>query len=226
MSTFTKPNDFTAGTTIDAEEVDANFDSIFTAMNDDLVHLDGTTAMTGLLVLPGSDPTSDNQATRKAYVDAKAGGIIEQVTWFGGSGESVAAGADYGTWYGITGSLEINDVDLVADRWYRAKLQIPELFTNKDVALGVEPPVYAGIEVDGTVHRRMKSMHAIGSGSNAAGYGVDVEYVFKATATETVDFVPKVRHEAFQSGDTATIKITSFAATPVSFYVEDLGTGA
>lgn len=62
-------HNFTTGTPAVADEVDVNFQDLVTFINDDVVLVDGSQAMTGILTLPGTDPVSANQATRKAYVD-------------------------------------------------------------------------------------------------------------------------------------------------------------
>lgn len=71
MATASVTNNFAAGTPAVADEVDVNFADLVTFLNAETVHKDGSIAMTGILALPGSDPTTANQATRKAYVDAQ-----------------------------------------------------------------------------------------------------------------------------------------------------------
>jgi hypothetical protein len=53
-----------------ADEVDINFADLTTYLNTEVVTRDAAIAMTGILTLPASNPTTDNQAARKAYVDA------------------------------------------------------------------------------------------------------------------------------------------------------------
>lgn len=71
MATLTKQYTFTADTDAVASQVNTNFDDIVSFINNQLVHLDGSKTMTGILTLPASDPVSSNQAARKAYVDAQ-----------------------------------------------------------------------------------------------------------------------------------------------------------
>lgn len=72
-SDVTVPNNFVTGTPSVADDVDANFDAITTWINTNAVHLDGSKPFTAVPEGPsGVDPTSANQLTRKAYVDAKA----------------------------------------------------------------------------------------------------------------------------------------------------------
>lgn len=75
MPTLVKQFTFVADTNIQPNQVNANFDDIVAFLNNNTVHTDGTRAMTAALALPGTDPTSDNQAARKAYVDAKAAAV-------------------------------------------------------------------------------------------------------------------------------------------------------
>lgn len=72
MPTLIKQFTFVADTNIAPNQVNANFDDIVSFINNELIHKDGTRAMTAHLSLLAADPASDNQAARKAYVDAKA----------------------------------------------------------------------------------------------------------------------------------------------------------
>lgn len=72
MATVTKPNTFVDGTPAEADDVNADFDTIYTHVNTEVVHRDGSIPMTGALVLVG-DPASNLQAAPKQYVDAKIG---------------------------------------------------------------------------------------------------------------------------------------------------------
>lgn len=74
-SDVTVPNNFTAGTPAVADDVDANFAAVTSWVNTNAVHLDASKAFTGIPVGPASDPTSDNQLARKAYVDSKLRGF-------------------------------------------------------------------------------------------------------------------------------------------------------
>lgn len=65
------PNNFVTGTPAVADDVDANFAALVSWVNTNAVHLDGSKAFTSVPSGPASDPTSDNQLARKAYVDGK-----------------------------------------------------------------------------------------------------------------------------------------------------------
>jgi hypothetical protein len=68
---------FVNGTPSDADEIDQNFSDIVTFVNANVIHKDGTIAMTGKLSSDGTDPTADNHMARKAYVDATALAQVE-----------------------------------------------------------------------------------------------------------------------------------------------------
>lgn len=72
---FTMPNTITNGQTRDARPVQANFDAITAALNNDFVRADGSVAMTGTLELSGS-PVSTNHAATKGYVDTASTSAI------------------------------------------------------------------------------------------------------------------------------------------------------
>lgn len=80
MASLIKQFTFVADTQINPSQVNANFDDLVTFCNQQVVHKDGTVAMTGPLVLPASNPTTDNQAARKAYVDSSAGAASTAAT--------------------------------------------------------------------------------------------------------------------------------------------------
>lgn len=69
-----KPYDFTADEDAVADEVNANFDALFDWINGgEAMKADGSVAFTGIPSAPATDPTGDNQLTRKAYVDGVSG---------------------------------------------------------------------------------------------------------------------------------------------------------
>lgn len=63
---------FTAGTPAVADDVDQNFTDVVNWINANAVHLDGSKAFSAIPSGPATDPTTANQLTRKAYVDAYA----------------------------------------------------------------------------------------------------------------------------------------------------------
>ncbi|UOF82176.1 hypothetical protein [Caudoviricetes sp.] len=67
----TVPNSFSNGAATDAPAMNANFAAVLAWLNANAVHLDAAKAFTAVPSGPATDPTSANQLTRKAYVDAK-----------------------------------------------------------------------------------------------------------------------------------------------------------
>lgn len=80
MPTLIKQFHFVASTNIEPNQVNANFDDIVSFVNNNVVHTDGTRAMTAHLSLVASDPSTDNQAARKAYVDSKTATVQASAT--------------------------------------------------------------------------------------------------------------------------------------------------
>jgi hypothetical protein len=75
------PNNFTSGLPSVADDVDANFTAVINWINTNAVHLDASKAFTSVPSGPATDPSSDNQLARKAYVDkAGAQGRVASVT--------------------------------------------------------------------------------------------------------------------------------------------------
>jgi microcystin-dependent protein len=77
------PNTFVAGTDIVAADANANFSALVSWLNTNAVAVDGTKAFTGIPDLPASDPTTANQAVRKAYVDAAT--PVGTIVMYGGA---------------------------------------------------------------------------------------------------------------------------------------------
>jgi len=74
-SNVTVSYNFQAGTAAIADNVDQNFTDILNWINTNAVHLDATKAFTSVPSGPASDPSSDNQLARKAYVDRKISSV-------------------------------------------------------------------------------------------------------------------------------------------------------
>lgn len=72
MAQLTKQFTFIPDTTIQPDEVNANFDDIVNFLNTQVAHLDAP-AFSGIPTVPALDPTSPVHVASKAYVDAKVG---------------------------------------------------------------------------------------------------------------------------------------------------------
>jgi hypothetical protein len=97
---------FTALTQATAAEVNQNFDDLVTFLNDDVIHVDGSKAFTAVPSGPASNPTTDNQLTRKAYVDAYFTGPTA-VSVFTNSWVNFNAGSEATARYSKVGSIVI-----------------------------------------------------------------------------------------------------------------------
>lgn len=88
---------FTNGTNADGVQVNSNFSSILSFLNSEVIHRDASIAFTNIPILPGSDPSSDNQAARKAYVDkvVPAGIVVQFAGTVAPSGWVLCDGAAY-----------------------------------------------------------------------------------------------------------------------------------
>jgi hypothetical protein len=110
VATASVDYEFSNGTTADADEVNANFTSVLNFLNASVVHADGSVAMSGILSLPASDPSTANQAARKSYVDAKAAAgasllHLREVQAAGVSGGTFTSGS----WLTRTLNTEVTD---------------------------------------------------------------------------------------------------------------------
>lgn len=69
MADLAVTNAFTNGTVADANQVDTNFNDITSWINANAIRKDATVAFTSIPSGPSSDPTTNQQFTRKKYVD-------------------------------------------------------------------------------------------------------------------------------------------------------------
>lgn len=76
MPTLSIPHTIANTQTSDASKIMANYQAIVDWANNNAVHLDGSKQLTALLSLVGLDPTQDNHAARKKYVDDREAAAI------------------------------------------------------------------------------------------------------------------------------------------------------
>lgn len=69
MATASITYTFTNGTNADGVQVNSNFNSILSFLNSEVIQRDASVSFTNIPLLPSSNPTLDNQAARKYYVD-------------------------------------------------------------------------------------------------------------------------------------------------------------
>ena len=100
MATANIPNSITPNTPAEAAPIQANYDYVEDFLNNDVVHVDGTKAFTGVPSGPSTNPSSDNQFTRKRYVDDRTKLIFEHnVTT--DTGQWASHGSDF-DWLGVS----------------------------------------------------------------------------------------------------------------------------
>jgi len=97
MATASVTYVFANGTNADGTQVNANFTSILNFLNTEVIQRDASVAFTSIPTLPAVDPTLDNQAVRKRYVDLliPAGTIVQYGGATAPSGWALCDGATY-----------------------------------------------------------------------------------------------------------------------------------
>lgn len=78
--TWNGSNGLSNGSTTDATMINDNFDDLVTFLNTDVVLADASVPFTAVPSGPGTNPTGDNQFTRKKYVDDNFLGISANAT--------------------------------------------------------------------------------------------------------------------------------------------------
>lgn len=222
MADVSVPNTFSDGTTADADEVNANFDALVSWVNTNAVRTDGSKVFTAHASGPSTDPSTDDQYSRKAYVDDKAGGLITRITTHSsGNTVTVKSSAVSGTAY----NWSAFDYTLAEEdgHSYLLIFEAPSLGTNKDAILTVQATrVAAQIVRAGSTIARSYTMHD----TDGDFGGVTVSTVYTASATASVAYSIEVLHR-YGEGSTpanATIQSNSNSGYPVQFNIIDLGT--
>lgn len=84
MATPVVTYSFTPATLIESAKVNQNFDDLVSFLQTDTVHVDASNAFTAVPSGPATNPSSDNQLTRKKYVD-DADSVVAKVRskWVG-----------------------------------------------------------------------------------------------------------------------------------------------
>lgn len=108
MSTVVIPNEIRAGQSLDPRPVMANFDELALFVNDDVLTLDGSKAMTGHLTLSGPG-VAGGHAVTKAQLDDAVGGDVA-----GGGFLPLAGGTITGNLV-VTGTSKVGGKDVSVD---------------------------------------------------------------------------------------------------------------
>lgn len=94
MATASVTYTFTSGTTIASAEANTNFSDLVTFLNTDVIHKDASIAFTSIPSGPASNPSTDNQFSRKKYVDDQiAAAVLTRLK--GGSGTDSQSAVHY-----------------------------------------------------------------------------------------------------------------------------------
>lgn len=212
MATITKQHTFSSGGTIYASEVNTNFDDLFSQINNNVVHTDGTNALTALLSGPAADPTADNHLARKRYVDDKSGGlVVSDSAHSSGSVATIVNGAA-STWHDW--SAWDNTIAEQDGHTYEIRLQVPNFSLNvADTRIGLR------IRRDAVEIARHWSYSKVVD----YGWGVDFGTLYTASADDgSVDYDVQAYH--LHSGTAAT-RWSADSAYPARFWIIDHGTG-
>jgi hypothetical protein len=76
MATASVSNTFVSGAAAIAADVNTNFNDLTGFINSEVIQKDASLAFTAIPSGPATDPTTANQFTRKAYVDARAPRVV------------------------------------------------------------------------------------------------------------------------------------------------------
>lgn len=112
MANLIIPNAFAANTLGSAAEVNANFQAVEDFVETEVIHRDASVAFTAVPSGPGTDPTTDNQLVRKAYVDSQ----VEENVGAGTIAHTIRSTAPTG-WLFLDGSTITNGESLYPALW-------------------------------------------------------------------------------------------------------------
>ena len=98
MATASVTYVFANGTNADGTQVNSNFNNVVNFLNTETVQRDASIAFTAIPTVPATDPTTDNQVARKAYVDnytpagviTQYGGISAPTGWLLCQGQAIS----------------------------------------------------------------------------------------------------------------------------------------
>ncbi len=194
---------FTAGTPAVADNVDQNFADIVNWINTNAVHLDGSKTFSSIPSGPASDPTSDNQFARKAYVDAGARGTV--------AGGYVQITAPQG---GITSTVDVTGLSItftaVAGRRYRVH---GSMYLTSSVTGDL-----ASLQITDGSNNQLQSTQEYMAGSGKDTRADVTCIVVPGAGSKTY----KIR--ANRASGTGTVQVTAGATFPGFLLIEDIGT--
>lgn len=195
-------SNFVNGVAADADQVDQNFTDLVNFLNTEVVHADGAVQMTGALLLKaGTDPSADDEAVRKAYVDDRQ--MVSDVDNYNISASIPAAGATVST---ITISDPGYDIDVwaigsnicfpasnldLANIWelkismgqsgsetHKAGFRIPVVVSQQSLAVYSTVQTFATGSYGGTLSVKLGIIRQGGSQATLGQFGADARYNF------------------------------------------------
>ncbi len=102
MATASVPYSWVANDPIRSSELNSNYSSLVSFLNTSTVHTDASKAFTGVPSGPATDPTTDNQLTRKKYVDDRTKGLLGYHHVLGDSTAAGTTQVDMGVSFAFT----------------------------------------------------------------------------------------------------------------------------
>lgn len=174
MATASVTYALTNGTTADASQVATNFTDLVNFLNTSALHKDGSVDMTGLLTLHAADPTTDDHATRKSYVDVKGQQAIKTSQVATPTGTSVG------------GSLTLATVTITDpgyDIYIDGHGSVAAFSSGQTTAWAVWSLL---IKVDGVTKDRLDIPHSVAlQGAAGLSFGIPLRRVLKTTGSNT-----------------------------------------
>ena len=179
------PNTFVVDTTIDPDEVNENFDTIYDFVNEEVIHRDGTIAFTAVPTGPATDPSTANQLARKDYVDRHAPNLKQaRLQGTGGTGSE-------GSYTNLGGRLRVQNFvkrSATSELW----ISVTHPFYSSDALglwhVGVKINADAAVEIDRGIGSSTGAKGGTYTDSNRAAGTFDVEVQIKSTGGATYVF--------------------------------------
>jgi hypothetical protein len=188
------------GNAQDGDEVGTNFTDLVSFLNTHVVHKDGSVTMTGALSLPSSDPSTDNHAARKVYVDRKVPTIVPvtiDADASVASGDTIGSatitdpGYDIEIWGWATihaaasSSASIWSLDLYVDGNRRSSLVVPFVSVSAPFGQSIGVPLRRTAHTTGTnASFTVKVSRIDGSGTLTIGFPAATNEVFNGAEVQ------------------------------------------
>lgn len=185
---------FLGGTLAKASEVNQNFADIVSFLSSSVIHRDASVAFTAVPSGPSTDPTSNNQFTRKRYVDTRDQAVQDTVPKVLGVGKrttdaAIALGLPPNQWSNMSGTV-VSNVEMKAGRRYKVEAYL----MLRGTALA-SFRMFGGIAKNGTVVQ----VGWTEWGNSPRPF--KVEHIEEPTSDQTVTWQVRVRHDSNTARD-------------------------